>query len=81
MEIHDIIIETIFYESKTRISDFTRMSHVYGDNGRGLLECGQQCEMQRYYPHKASMSHTVFLRPQVPQHINLLHPETVLGVK
>lgn len=30
---------------------------------------------------KASVSHTVFLRPQVPQHINLLHPETVLGVK
>lgn len=33
MEMHGIVIGTIFYESKTRISDFMRMSHIYGDNG------------------------------------------------
>lgn len=40
MEIHDSVVGTIFYESQTRISDFMRMSHVYGDSGMGYLKCG-----------------------------------------
>lgn len=40
MEVQGIMAGTIFYESNSRISDFMRMSHVYGDSGRGLLECG-----------------------------------------
>jgi hypothetical protein len=33
MEIIGIIVGTIFYESKTRVSDFMRMSPFYGDSG------------------------------------------------
>lgn len=40
MEIHGIVIGTIFYDSKTRISDFMRVSHVYRDNRMGYLKCG-----------------------------------------
>lgn len=33
MGIRGIVIGAIFYESKTRISDFMGMSHIYGTNG------------------------------------------------
>lgn len=36
MEIDGIVIGTIFYESKTRISDFVRMNHIHRDNGWGI---------------------------------------------
>lgn len=43
MKIHGIVIGTIFYETKTRISDFMSMSHIYGDNGVRDLKCGLKC--------------------------------------
>ena len=43
MEIHGIVIGTIFFESKTRISDFMRMNQIYGDSGLGYLKCRLSC--------------------------------------
>lgn len=43
MKIHGIVIGTIFYETKTRISDFMSMSHIYGNNGVRDLKCGLKC--------------------------------------
>ena len=43
MEIHGVVIGTIFYESKTRISDFMRMSQIYGDSEVGYLKWGLWC--------------------------------------
>lgn len=43
LEMRGIVDGSIFYETKTKISDFMRMSHTYGDNGMGCLECGLYC--------------------------------------